>query len=401
MMRKLWVVVCALFVFSTVLAVNPGRGRSAHAVFLGNSVFKNADWPQLIGRSDVHNASVSDFTSRQLTWVLDHSVLPYKPAYCFIYTGLEDVLLGVPISEIIKSYHMLCDTLRAHAIEPVINSTLFLENRPLINQSVKKLNAQTEIFCREKGILLIDINRSLCRETGLAPHFTTDGMQLTDEAYTIWAAQLKVCMNDTGEQGQTTYINYTELAKERIDRIMKQSPKHVKLVMLGNSITEQGGNWNKRLGFDRIRNSGQGGYTTGQMLWILDTCVIAASPEACFVMGGINDLTLGVPVDQIFENHKRIVGQLIEHDITPVMQSTLYQHNNPENNAHVRLLNQLLKTFCREHDVHFIDLNAHMSGANGLNAEYTTDGTHLTEQGYEVWSDVLREFIKTHKLNSK
>src|SRR4030043_2243534 len=72
-----------------------------------------------------------------------------------------------------------------------------------------------------------------------------------------------------------------KLASKRIERILKQSPRTVSIVMLGNSITEYGGNWNTRLGRTDIRNSGQGGYTTGQMLWLLDSCVIKAKPENC------------------------------------------------------------------------------------------------------------------------
>jgi len=35
-----------------------------------------------------------------------------------------------------------------------------------------------------------------------------------------------------------------KLAAKRIERILKQSPGTVSLVMLGNSITANGGNWN-------------------------------------------------------------------------------------------------------------------------------------------------------------
>lgn len=184
-----------------------------------------------------------------------------------------------------------------------------------------------------------------------------------------------------------------KLAAKRIERILKQSPDTVSLVMLGNSITANGGNWNKRLGRIDIRNSGQGGYTTGQMLWLLDSCVIKAKPEYCFIMAGINDLSLGIPVERVCANYHIIIDTLLANGIRPVVQSTLYQTGNPAGNKNVGYLNDLLEAYCNEKNILFIDLNRSMSDHNGLIQELTTDGTHLSELGYEVWSDKLKWII--------
>src|SRR4030042_1167019 len=93
-----------------------------------------------------------------------------------------------------------------------------------------------------------------------------------------------------------------KLSAKRIERIMKQSPHTVSIVMLGNSITEYGGDWNARLGRSDIRKSGQGGYTTGQLAWLLDSCVLKARPKYCFTLAGINDLSLGIPVERVCAN---------------------------------------------------------------------------------------------------
>ena len=68
------------------------------------------------------------------------------------------------------------------------------------------------------------------------------------------------------------------------------APGSVRIVLLGDSLTANGGDWNPRLGRHDVRNAGQGGFLTGQMGWLLDTCVLAARPALCFVLGGINDL---------------------------------------------------------------------------------------------------------------
>jgi lysophospholipase L1-like esterase len=184
-----------------------------------------------------------------------------------------------------------------------------------------------------------------------------------------------------------------KLAVQRIDRILSHSPQQVSIVMLGNSITEFAGDWNARIGRNDMRNSGQGGYTTGQMIWLLDSCVLKAKPKYCFTLAGINDITLGVPVERVFTNYQIIIDSLMENSIRPVVQSTLYQTGNLTGNHKVAYLNYLLKDYCNQKNITYIDLNEFMSDRNGLISEYTTDGTHLTERGYEIWTEKLKKVI--------
>lgn len=184
-----------------------------------------------------------------------------------------------------------------------------------------------------------------------------------------------------------------KLAAKRIERILRQSPPTVSFVMLGNSITEYGGNWNARLGRTDIRNSGQGGYTTGQLLWLLDSCVIKAKPRYCFTMAGINDLSLGIPVDKAYANYQVMIDTMLANGILPIVQSTLYQTGNPEGNTRVGYLNDLLEAYCYKKNILFLDLNRIMTDQNGLMADLTTDGTHLSERGYEIWSEKLKWII--------
>ena len=59
-------------------------------VLLGAYQMHQADWSPLREQYKVFNASVRDFSSQQLSWILDHSVFPYQPEWCIIHTGLED-----------------------------------------------------------------------------------------------------------------------------------------------------------------------------------------------------------------------------------------------------------------------------------------------------------------------
>jgi lysophospholipase L1-like esterase len=184
-----------------------------------------------------------------------------------------------------------------------------------------------------------------------------------------------------------------KLSSRRIERILKQSPPKVSIVMLGNSITEYSGNWNARLNRTDVRNSGQGGYTTGQLLWFIDSCVVKAKPRYCFTLAGINDFSLGIPVERIICNYRTIIDTLLANNIQPIVQTTIYQTGNIIGNGKVRYLNYLLKDYCTVKNIRFIDLNQVLSDDDGLRPEYTTDGTHLSEKGYAIWSEKLQKVI--------
>src|SRR6056297_2636314 len=92
-------------------------------VFLGNALVEDCNWNDLTGRDDIKNAGFRDFTSHQLGWVFSHSVVNYKPDYCLIYSGLEDILLEVPHAVIVDNYKRLCDRLQKEGITPIVNST--------------------------------------------------------------------------------------------------------------------------------------------------------------------------------------------------------------------------------------------------------------------------------------
>jgi lysophospholipase L1-like esterase len=369
--------------------------QNSKIVFLGNILVKNYNWDDDFEQYKVYNTGISDFTSQQLSWVLSHSLVNYKPKYCLIYSGLEDILLEVPHERIVYNYRYLCDQLKEADIISIINSTICLENDQKINRKIQVLNKDLKNYCYSSRIEFIDINESL-KNSNI--EVWQKGLNLTDKAYQIWVREISNSLNKLEEQASRKLnINYERLAKERITRIMQESPENVNIVMLGNSITEEGGDWNEKLGRNNVRNAGQGGYTTGQMLWYIDTCVVQANPQACFVLGGINDLTLKIPVEKIYKNHLQIISILKSNDIIPIVQSTVYQKDNIEGNKNVKKLNSKLESYCQKHNIHFIDLNEHLSENERLIGKYTTDGTHFTQEGYEVWSKVIKQFIKEHE----
>ncbi|HEY9663947.1 MAG TPA: GDSL-type esterase/lipase family protein, partial [Allocoleopsis sp.] len=64
-------------------------------------------------------------------------------------------------------------------------------------------------------------------------------------------------------------------------------------------------------------------------------------------------------------------------------------------NQHIAELNRQLESIAREEGVYFLDLYSLFANAQGnLNMMYSTDGLHLNDQGYHVWSIALQVYSR-------
>lgn len=173
--------------------------------------------------------------------------------------------------------------------------------------------------------------------------------------------------------------------------------KRAGIVMLGDSITERV-NWNELLDRTDIANRGINSDVTEGFLNRLDH-VYRLNPKACFIMGGVNDVSW-VRTTDIFENYKKIVQQLKEHDIVPIIQSTLYTTGpgSALKNKNIAGLNRMLKKFAQEESVEYIDVNRVLSKDGQLANEYTSDGIHLTAKGYQVWAQEISIVMQKYDL---
>jgi lysophospholipase L1-like esterase len=149
-------------------------------------------------------------------------------------------------------------------------------------------------------------------------------------------------------------------------------------------------------------------------------------PQTIFVMIGINDLIRGVSDETIVANQREIIRHLKKaHPRAQIVMQSILPHGGepavqrylttvsgdpaPETaarplwvdrlgaipNPFIRKLNQRLAIVAREETVHFLDLHPQFADPDGnLQVHYTTDGLHLSAQGYTVWKDALDAQIK-------
>lgn len=194
-------------------------------------------------------------------------------------------------------------------------------------------------------------------------------------------------------------------AKERFERGYRSTKAELfdrlpigpdDIVFIGDSLVE-GGPWHELLGNPRCKNRGIGGDTTQGVLDRLEG-LIAPQPAQVFLMVGVNDLLQGVPVETVIERYRLIVERVVAR--SPHTRLVI-QGNMPldpvtlgeGDNAQIRRLNEALRPLAAEHGATFVELYPRFERDGRLAPELTSDGLHLSGEGYWVWRAAIAPLI--------
>jgi len=170
----------------------------------------------------------------------------------------------------------------------------------------------------------------------------------------------------------------------------------ISIVMFGDSLTSLG-DWNSLLGRNDVLNSGNPALTTSHLVNRVGRQVTDYGPKICYILGGINDIGVGIPMNRSTVNIERIVDSLKNHHITVVLQSVIFT-NDAATNISVRSMNMCLQQIARKKGVDYLNLNTSLSKGGSIIGAYTTDGVHLSQRGYNVWRVLILEDLKSKKI---
>lgn len=178
-------------------------------------------------------------------------------------------------------------------------------------------------------------------------------------------------------------------------------------VFLGDSITD----WydlDKYFEGLPVVNSGVSGYSTSNILNNMNKMVYQYNPSKVFILIGINDLELKVDDDVVVNNIRKIVqGIKKNRRYAKIYVESIYPINNSDDdkiegsiingnrkNSDIIDINNKLVKLTKEEGATYIDLHKELVDDNGLlKIEYTVDGLHLSSEGYEKVTEVLRKYI--------
>lgn len=239
----------------------------------------------------------------------------------------------------------------------------------------------------------------------------------TVNAFTVDLSQVETIESGLGPRHQLTYQQWVSVLEREAARMADRQPDQLN-ILLGDSLSlwfptdllPPGRTWlNQGI-------SGETSYGVLKRIKLLDK----TNPQTIFLMIGINDLIRGVSDETVLANQREIVRYLKTAHPTAkiVMQSILphggdrtlkqYFASSPINssgqnqlpnwverlphlsNTLIRALNQRLIVVAREEGVEFLDLHPlFVDGQGNLQDRLTTDGLHLSLEGYQVWRSQL------------
>lgn len=194
--------------------------------------------------------------------------------------------------------------------------------------------------------------------------------------------------------------------KEQLSNLKNKHKYNI--VMIGDSLTARN-DWNQVLNRNDILNMGQDGDLTYEKIGNERYGVLSRldglnnSYNQAFLMIGVNDIVNAKTVDEIFSNYVKIISLVVDNQIRPIIQSTLYiTHNNyninvKKTNKEIEKLNQLLYNYAQAEGILYIDLNKRLSIHNQLISKYTYDGVHINQLGYEIWATTIKEYLRDAK----
>jgi lysophospholipase L1-like esterase len=168
------------------------------------------------------------------------------------------------------------------------------------------------------------------------------------------------------------------------------------IVFIGNSITEQGGNWGQRFNNPTLKNRGiAGDVTAGVLNRLAEICYY--KPKKVFLKIGINDLFhKELTPEYVANNIKLIVDKIhLESPDTKIyVQTILPTANNNPSKEKIAATNAILKAMIASDNLKIIDLHSKFADQNDMMINsYTNDGLHLTELGYLAWQNYILEFV--------
>ena len=188
--------------------------------------------------------------------------------------------------------------------------------------------------------------------------------------------------------GQQAAVWNTEHYRERMAEFAKmRSIDATDIVMLGNSLTEFGGDWSKRLG----------------VLNRLDA-ILSKKPKAILLMIGINDISQDQTAEQIFEKYQRLIDRiwaqaadtkLYVQSVLPINESFGRWKTLEGKTDVVPVLNVKLRHYCERNHIAYINLFKDFiyHGTNEMRRPLTSDGLHLTYLGYKLWAFRIKKVL--------
>ncbi|MEH2085511.1 SGNH/GDSL hydrolase family protein [Nostoc sp.] len=303
-------------------------------------------------------------------------------------------------TKIIPSVDLSLPELSGQAFQPLKSS------QPIVSE--KNVSSVPEFSSQG---LPVSIESSLNPSTQATSLLLTSGNQLyyqrlaalkTGQIYTRVDSDNLQSLWESIKKRQLTYDDWKSLLTLEARAIAQgQGANHLS-ILVGDSLSM----WfpREKLPAGKLwLNQGISGDTSSGVLKRLGA-FSATRPDVIYIMAGINDLRKGASDETILHNYRRIVRRLRQtHPKAQIIVQSILPTRLPKiSNSRIRHLNIQLTVIAKQEGANYLNIYSWFTDMEGnLRPELTTDGLHLSQEGYDVWRTALQqiEYTLTQRQN--
>lgn len=196
-----------------------------------------------------------------------------------------------------------------------------------------------------------------------------------------------------------------EKKKLEQEEIRKIKESLTDIIFLGDSITEMYDL--EKYYHQPFINSGVSGWTTDDILNNLEDKVFQYKPKKIFLLIGTNDIGSEKSLNYTYNNIIEIIKKIkSKNKYVDIYLESIYPINDSDDekvvptmvgireNKEIKKINKMLKEYCKENKITYINIYDLLVDDNGkLDINYTKDGLHMNEEGYEIITKELQKYI--------
>ena len=187
-----------------------------------------------------------------------------------------------------------------------------------------------------------------------------------------------------------------------MNNVVKENILNPNYVFLGDSITDYYDLDKYYDGFPVV-NSGIGGNTTEDILKDLKNRVYRYNPSKVILLIGTNDIQIKKTEEDIIKNIQEIVDNIKEKlPLCEIYVQSIYPVNSTKDSTAVGIrtnekiisINKKIKELCNDEKITYVNMYDLLTDDDGnLNTEYTKEGLHISDKGYEFITKIIKENI--------
>lgn len=183
------------------------------------------------------------------------------------------------------------------------------------------------------------------------------------------------------------------LAEERItNKKLLIKNKKAEWLFFGHSVLDQYPS--DTISNKTIINWGVSGSTSKQMAELIKSFNLNTESSQVLIMLGINDIKQNILKDDFVRNINEIIHYFKENQPESQVIISTIMHNNGNiyySNEVIDAWNQEIRSIAKNLNIELFDLSFYDNSYGNVKYNYSTDGVHLTTEGYELLSKKLIE----------